>query len=66
MRQFTLNIPDDKIAFFTQLFEQLSVTYEQTEFEIPKWQQDIVTQRIKTAKPNDYKDWDGINDELSF
>lgn len=66
MKQFTIHIPEERIAFFTELFEQLGVAYDRDSIEIPKWQQDIVLKRIASTKTDSYKNWDGIEDELSL
>ncbi|MCK4663522.1 MAG: hypothetical protein KAT68_11695 [Bacteroidales bacterium] len=31
---------------------------QEDNFEIPQWQQDIVLERMKTAKPEDYIPWE--------
>ena len=58
MKQITLTIPDD---FYPSLVEfckdnpEVSI-HEREENEVPLWQQELVLERIKNAKPEDYID----------
>lgn len=57
----TINVPDSK---FDKLMEFLSdnfgdVTVNQSaDFDVPEWQKEIVRERLKNAKDEDFKDWD--------
>jgi hypothetical protein len=61
MRQVTVTIPDE---FYPTLMEYLknkpdvSVDehFEYFDKTVPKWQQDLVIERIKNSKPEDYVD----------
>lgn len=58
MRQLTVTIPDNFYESFLSLFKdnpEVSIE-EKTVFEVPKWQQEIVLERMKNAKPEDYVD----------
>ena len=58
MRQLTVTIPDDFYNSFIAFFEhvpQVSIQ-ENEENEVPLWQQEMVLERIKNAKPEDYID----------
>jgi hypothetical protein len=58
MKQLTVTIPDEFydsfIAFFKHIPE-VSVD-EKKENEVPFWQQELVLERLKNAKPEDYVD----------
>ena len=60
MKQITLTIPDD---FYPSLVEcckdnpEVSI-HEREENEVPLWQQELVLERIKNAKPEDYISWE--------
>lgn len=58
MRQLTVTIPDDFYETFISFFKHIpdvSIN-ENTMNEIPLWQQEMVLDRIKNAKPEDYID----------
>lgn len=58
MKQVTLNIPDEYYeSFLTYLKETPSISIEnESENGVPKWQQELVLNRIKNSKPEDYID----------
>ena len=58
MRQLTLTIPDD---FYTKLMTFLApnpeiIVEEKNDDLVPLWQQEMVLERIKNSKPEDYID----------
>ncbi|MBZ4043579.1 hypothetical protein [Flavobacterium hibisci] len=58
MRQLTVTIPDDFYETFISFFKhvpEVSID-EKVENEIPLWQQEMVLERIKNTKPEDYID----------
>lgn len=58
MRQLTVNIPEESFDKFMALCKQIpdvSVA-EKKEDNVPLWQQVMVLERIKNAKPEDYID----------
>lgn len=60
MRQLTVTIPDDFYETFISFFKHIPDVSidENTTDEIPLWQQEMVLERIKNAKPEDYIDAD--------
>ena len=58
MRQLTVTIPDDFYTSFIEFFKHIPEVYIQNKDEnkVPLWQQEIVLDRIKNAKPEDYID----------
>ncbi len=56
MRQLTVTIPDDFYETFINFFKhvpEVSIGDENI-CEVPLWQQEMVLERIKNAKPEDY------------
>lgn len=58
MRQLTLTIPDD---FYTKLMTFLApnpeiIVEEKNDDSVPLWQQEMVLERIKNSKTEDYID----------
>lgn len=58
MRQLTVTIPDN---FYESLMSFLkpipeALVEEKKDFEVPMWQQEMVLERMKNAKPEDYLD----------
>lgn len=60
MRQLTVTIPDDFYETFISFFKHIPDVSidENTANEVPLWQQEMVLDRIKNAKPEDYIDAD--------
>ena len=67
MRQLTVTIPDDFYETFISFFKHIpdvSIN-ENIENEIPLWQQEMVLERIKNAKPEDYVSWEESKKRLN-
>jgi DNA-binding transcriptional regulator GbsR (MarR family) len=66
MRRLTVTIPDDFYESFISFFKHIPSVFikennennENILDEIPPWQQEIVLERMKNAKPEDYIDAD--------
>jgi hypothetical protein len=58
MRQLTVTIPDDFYETFISFFKHIpEVSINENEVnEVPLWQQEMVLERMKNAKPEDYVD----------
>jgi hypothetical protein len=58
MRQLTVTIPDSFYETFISFFKHIpdvSIAENATN-EVPLWQQEMVLERMKNAKPEDYVD----------
>jgi len=56
MRQLTVTIPDDFYETFVNFFKhipEVSIDDENIS-EVPLWQQEMVLERVKNAKPEEY------------
>lgn len=64
----TLNIDDSKAAFLLELLGSLGyVTIDTDEqMEVPEWHKEVVRQRIKDAKPEDYITWDEMKKKIKL
>lgn len=64
----TLNIDDSKAAFLLELLGSLDyVTIDTDEqMEVPEWHKEVVRQRIKDAKPEDYITWDEMKKKIKL
>ena len=67
MRQLTVTIPDDFYETFVSFFKHIpDVSINETqENEIPLWQQEMVLERMKNAKPEDYISWEESKKRLN-
>jgi hypothetical protein len=66
MRQLTVTIPDSFYDTFISFFKhipEVSIN-ENKENEVPLWQQEMVLERMKNAKPEDYRSWEDVKKEL--
>nr|WP_294931590.1 hypothetical protein [uncultured Flavobacterium sp.] len=67
MRQLTVTIPDDFYETFISFFKHVpdvSIN-ENTVNEVPQWQQEMVLERMKNAKPEDYISWEESKKRLN-
>ncbi|QDW19497.1 hypothetical protein [Flavobacterium sp. KBS0721] len=66
MKQLTVTIPDDFYDTFISFLKRIpNVSIdENTENEIPLWQQEMVLERMKNAKPEDYISWEEAKKEM--
>ena len=60
MKQLTVTLPDEFYDSFIAFFKHIpDVTIaEKKECEVPLWQQELVLERIKNSKPEDYISWE--------
>jgi len=67
MRQLTVTIPDDFYETFISFFKHIPDVSidENVENQIPLWQQEMVLERIKNAKPEDYVSWEESKKRLN-
>ncbi len=67
MREITLKIPEDKLEFYLELFEQLGLETG-LDTEIPEEHKEIVRERIKASNENPdlLLDWDKVKDDFNF
>jgi phosphopantothenoylcysteine synthetase/decarboxylase len=66
MRQLTVTIPDNFYETFISFFKHIpdvSIA-ENTTNEVQLWQQEIVLERMKNAKPEDYRSWEDVKKDL--
>ncbi|QBN19274.1 hypothetical protein [Flavobacterium nackdongense] len=69
MRQVKVSFPDDFYHTFMEYLKDKPEVSVDEEFEnldksVPQWQQDIVLDRIKTSKPEDYRSWEEVKKDL--
>jgi len=68
MKEVTLKIPESKFDFFMELVSQLGIetSDQDQDIVIPKWQKEIVLERIKNAKEEDFIPWEEARKQLKF
>ena len=66
MKEITIKVPDKKLGFFMELVKQLGIEVTKEDVVIPEWQKEIVRERIKNAKPEDYIPWEEARTQLKF
>jgi hypothetical protein len=66
MKQLTVTIPDEFYNSFIEFFKHIPDVKidENIDFEVPEWQKEIVLERMKNAKPEDYRNWEDVKKEL--
>ena len=67
MKQVTINVPEKKMEFFLELIDSLGFSRsDDEELVIPEAHKKIVRERMRTAKPGDYVEWDTVKDTIKF
>ena len=65
MKEITLKVPDHKIDFVLELFEQLGIEVSD-DTEIPEEHKEIVRERIRTADPEKMIPWSEAREKFEF
>ena len=65
MKQLTINIPEDKIDFFMELFENLGISTSE-DLEVPKWQVNETQRRMDLLDKDKIKSrsWDDAKNDI--
>ena len=66
MKEITLKIPEDKYDFFMKVFNQLGLETADDDLVIPEWQKEIVLERIKNAKEEDFFSLDDLDKKIKL
>ena len=64
MPRVVINVPDEKLAEFNQVMQQMGFQPQEENFTVPEWHKDIVRERIRTAKEEDYIPWEEVKRKL--
>jgi len=66
MKQVTINVPDNKYGFFLELLKSIGFIgkFNEENIVISEQEKKIIRQRIKNAKPHNFKKWDDIKDSF--
>jgi hypothetical protein len=67
MKFLTLQVPDSNYEFFKELMNKLNIkTTDDNGMFISEEQKEMVRERIRTAKPEDFMDFDKALDQIEF
>ena len=66
MKEVTLKIPDKQLQFFMKLFKQLGLEVKDEEIIIPEEHKEIVRERLKNAKDENFTPWEDARKKLKF
>lgn len=66
MKEITLKIPDTKFRFLMELFNQLGIEVLQNDYTITEEHKEIVRERLKNAKDEDFTPWEEARKKLKF
>lgn len=67
MTQYIVNVPDNQISFFTELMDKLNIALDTPvadDLIVPEWHKEIVRERRKNTKREDYTDWNVLESQL--
>lgn len=68
MKHISIAVPDSKFKFFIELIRSLGFVKieEEQELYIPEAHKQLVRDRIKNSKPEDFKNWDEIKNSFKL
>lgn len=68
MKQFLINVPDDKQHFFKELMDSLNFSVAETGMvnePVPEWHKELVSKRFEEASEEDFVSWDEAKKKLN-
>jgi hypothetical protein len=68
MTEVTLKVPEDRLEFFLQVFEQLGLEVsDELDYEISEEDKRVVLERIEAGKkdPSTYRDWKVVREKYT-
>lgn len=66
MKRVIVNVPDEKFDDFLKIIESLGLSIVEEDFEIPEWHKEIVRERIKNTKEEDFIPWEQVRKDLGI
>jgi len=66
MKQITLNIPDSELSFFMKLIEKFNYEAVVNDVSITQRMKDVLDERRKTSKKEDFIPWEEVKNKISF
>lgn len=66
MKQITLNIPENELNFFMKLIEKFNYETVVNDISISKQMKNILDERRKTSKKEDFIPWEEVKNKISF
>ena len=66
MKRVIVNVPDDKLEEFLRLMNSIGCEIAEEDFEIPEWHKEIVLERIKNTKEEDFIPWEQVRKDLGI
>ena len=66
MKQVIINVPDSKYNFFIELLKSIKFVskFNEDDIIISEQEKKLIRQRIKNAKPHNFKNWEDIKDSF--
>jgi len=66
MKQITLNIPENELSFFLKLIEKFNYETVVNDMSITQQMKDVLDERRKTSKKEDFIPWEEVRNKISF
>ncbi|HTF04890.1 MAG TPA: hypothetical protein VK826_12775 [Bacteroidia bacterium] len=66
MKRIIVNVSDEKFDDFMKIIESQGLNIVEEDFEIPEWHKEIVRERIKNTKEEDFIPWEQVRKDLGI
>lgn len=66
MARIVVNVPDEKLTEFNQAMNTMGFQSKEEDFVVPEWHKEIVRERIKNTKEEDYIPWEEVKKKLDI
>lgn len=66
MKRVIVTIPDDRLAEFHKTMSAMGFKSKEEDFVVPEWHKEIVRERIKNTKEEDYIPWEQVKKDLGI
>ena len=66
MKRIIVNVPDQKFDEFLKLMTDNGYKTQEEDFDIPEWHKEIVRERIRTTREEDFIPWEQVRKDLGI
>lgn len=66
MARIVINVPDEKLTEFNQAMNKLGFQPKEEDFVVPERHKEIVRERIRNTKEEDYIPWEQVKKDLGI
>lgn len=66
MARVVINVPDEKLSEFKEVMAAMGFRATEQDFIVPEWQKELVRERIRNEKEEDFIPWEEVKRKLDL